>query len=475
MPVHYLILLSRQGKVRLAKWFTTLSPKEKAKIIKDVTQLVLSRRTRMCNFLEYKDSKVVYRRYASLFFIAGCSSTDNELITLEVVHRYVEQMDKYYGNVCELDIIFNFQKAYFILDELLIAGEMQETSKKNVLRCISQQDSLEDMEFLPLPEFEDVTSSLNFDTADCHIVGGCDIYTTKAARSDRKLYNHIEQSLEAQYESVLRFSASLSPPNAHDAAETLNLSRSSPFGPLSDHSSRRTFAYLIATLNASHPDYDFSHVLRPTDFRRERNLKRVMNTVDSTLLNLRPRENTNLSPASPATLSGSYTAGSSSAWGPRVWKTIDEHMSLKECSIYSYSPEEDPSDADDGAIWSLHFFFFNPIRKRVCYIFLRAIPILSHTPDEMATTPTGKRTYDDGYLTPDLSSSKRAKFWFGERARSSLIASDSDDEMDRPSKTIRNNSDDYDIYVISDDEENLPINRRGVRAMSEEIADSMEV
>ncbi len=92
------------------------------------------------------DSKVVYRRYASLFFIAGCNSTDNELITLEIVHRYVEQMDKYYGNVCELDIIFNFQKAYFILDELLLAGEMQESSKKNVLRVIGQQDSLEDME-----------------------------------------------------------------------------------------------------------------------------------------------------------------------------------------------------------------------------------------------------------------------------------------------------------------------------------------
>lgn len=68
------------------------------------------------------------------------------MITLEIVHRYVEQMDKYYGNVCELDIIFNFQKAYFILDELLIAGEMQESSKKNVLRVIGAQDSLEDME-----------------------------------------------------------------------------------------------------------------------------------------------------------------------------------------------------------------------------------------------------------------------------------------------------------------------------------------
>jgi hypothetical protein len=101
------------------------------------------------------DTKVVYRRYASLFFIAATDNTDNELITLEIVHRYVEQMDKYYGNVCELDIIFNFQKAYFILDELLIAGEMQESSKKNVLRVIGAQDSLEDLEvsscFLSLP------------------------------------------------------------------------------------------------------------------------------------------------------------------------------------------------------------------------------------------------------------------------------------------------------------------------------------
>ena len=49
-----MLLVSRQGKVRLAKWFNTLSPKEKQKIIKEVTQMVLSRRTKMCNFLEYK-------------------------------------------------------------------------------------------------------------------------------------------------------------------------------------------------------------------------------------------------------------------------------------------------------------------------------------------------------------------------------------------------------------------------------------
>jgi hypothetical protein len=43
--------------------------------------------------------KVIYRRYASLFFIAGVSSGDNELVTLEVIHRYVEVLDRYFGNV----------------------------------------------------------------------------------------------------------------------------------------------------------------------------------------------------------------------------------------------------------------------------------------------------------------------------------------------------------------------------------------
>jgi hypothetical protein len=51
------VLIAWPTPQRLAKWFTTLSPKEKAKIIKDVSQLVLSRRTRMCNFLEYKGAQ----------------------------------------------------------------------------------------------------------------------------------------------------------------------------------------------------------------------------------------------------------------------------------------------------------------------------------------------------------------------------------------------------------------------------------
>ncbi|KAH8692591.1 mitogen-activated protein kinase MAF1 [Talaromyces proteolyticus] len=313
------------------------------------------------------------------------------------------------------------------------------------------------MKYLPLPSIEEVSNALNFDTPDLNVVGGCDLYITKAASDDRKLYNKIEQSLESQYESLLRLSASLSPPSAtaSSVALSLNLSRSSPFGPLTEHSSRRTFAYLIATLNASHPDYDYSHVLRPTDFRRERNLKKVMNNLDMTLHNLRPHLRGDGTPSPPNdSFAGSYSPGSTTVWGPRMWKHIDEQMSLNECAIFSYAPEDDMNDDDDGAIWSHNYFFFNKQRKRVCYIYLRGIPIMSHededTWDGLATS-AGKRGPEDAYLTPDVTAKKRQRFWLGNLT--------SDDEAESPTK----------------DTNSSRAHKGFVRAMSEEMVDSMEV
>jgi len=148
MSIHYLLLISRQGKLRLAKWFIPLSSKAKAKIVQDVTQLTLTRRHPSCNFLEYKGEKIVYRRYASLFFVCQIGNQDNELLTLEIIHRYVEVLDRFFGNVCELDLIFNFQQAYAILDELLMAGEIQETSSSLVLNMVKGSRTYEESEFI---------------------------------------------------------------------------------------------------------------------------------------------------------------------------------------------------------------------------------------------------------------------------------------------------------------------------------------
>ncbi|KAM4590249.1 AP-1 complex subunit sigma-3a [Fundulus diaphanus] len=155
LQLHFLLLFSRQGKLRLQKWFVPISDREKKKVIRDMIMLVLPRQPRTSNFLHWKDLKVVYKRYASLYFCAGLEEQDNELLALEVLHRYVELLDKYFGNVCELDIIFNFEKAYFILDEFLMAGEILETSKFAVNLSMEQADTLQETmeEYMSKPAY----------------------------------------------------------------------------------------------------------------------------------------------------------------------------------------------------------------------------------------------------------------------------------------------------------------------------------
>lgn len=42
--------------------------------------------------------------------------------------------------MCELDLIFNFHKANYILDEYLMAGQVQEPSLKAVLKAVTDAD-----------------------------------------------------------------------------------------------------------------------------------------------------------------------------------------------------------------------------------------------------------------------------------------------------------------------------------------------
>ncbi|KAM7413621.1 hypothetical protein PAMA_020824 [Pampus argenteus] len=144
--MRFLLLFSRQGKPRLQKWFTPITDQEKKKVLRDIMMIVLSRPPRSCNFFQWRDLKIVYKRYASLYLCTGLEDQDNELLSLEVLHRYVELLDKYFGNVCELDIIFNFEKAYYILDEFLMGGEVLETSKTAVGVSMEDADIIQEVE-----------------------------------------------------------------------------------------------------------------------------------------------------------------------------------------------------------------------------------------------------------------------------------------------------------------------------------------
>jgi AP-2 complex subunit sigma-1 len=148
--IRFFLLQNRQGKTRLSKWYiqtssgATASPEvEKARIEAECHRLVTARDKKYTNFIEYNSYKLIYRRYAGLFFTIAVDVSDNELSYLETIHLFVELLDSYFSNVCELDIVFNFNKVYSILDEFMLAGEMEETSKREILDRVKLLEKME--------------------------------------------------------------------------------------------------------------------------------------------------------------------------------------------------------------------------------------------------------------------------------------------------------------------------------------------
>ncbi|XP_026580823.1 AP-1 complex subunit sigma-1A-like [Pseudonaja textilis] len=60
--MRFMLLFSRQGKLRLQKWYLATSDKDKKKTVRELMQVVLGRKPKMCSFLEWRDLKVVYKR-----------------------------------------------------------------------------------------------------------------------------------------------------------------------------------------------------------------------------------------------------------------------------------------------------------------------------------------------------------------------------------------------------------------------------
>eukprot|EP01083_Nonionella_stella_P002462 7113_1 len=150
--IRFFLLQNRQGKTRLSKWYVPppvpqsgagSGEAEKIRIEAEVHRLVTARDKKYTNFIEYNNYKLIYRRYAGLFFTIAVDLADNELSYLETIHLFVELLDSYFSNVCELDIVFNFNKVYSILDEYMLAGEIEETSKREILDRVKLLEKME--------------------------------------------------------------------------------------------------------------------------------------------------------------------------------------------------------------------------------------------------------------------------------------------------------------------------------------------
>ncbi|KAL4463190.1 hypothetical protein ABPG74_007191 [Tetrahymena malaccensis] len=130
---------------RLAQYYNSLSVIERTTLEGELVRKCLSRNNTQCSFIDHRNYKVIYRRYASLYFIVGVDpEEENELAYFEFIHTLVETLDRYFENVCELDIMQNIQKAHYILEEMVMNGQIVETNKALILAPLHVLDKQTD-------------------------------------------------------------------------------------------------------------------------------------------------------------------------------------------------------------------------------------------------------------------------------------------------------------------------------------------
>ncbi|KAM8833421.1 AP-4 complex subunit sigma-1 [Synchiropus picturatus] len=140
--IKFVVMVNRQGRVRLSRFYQQVDRKRRAALEADVVRCCLSRRREQCSFVEYKDFRLVYRQYAALFIVVGVSGGENELAIYELLHNFVEVLDKYFSRVSELDIMFNLDRVHVILDEMIQNGKVVETNRINVLAPLAALDKM---------------------------------------------------------------------------------------------------------------------------------------------------------------------------------------------------------------------------------------------------------------------------------------------------------------------------------------------
>jgi len=142
-----ILIVNNHGKPRLTKFYEKFSEDKQQQIIRECFTLVSKRPNHVCNFLEggsvwSKNDKLIYRHYATLYFIFCVDGSESELGILDLVQVFVESLDKNFENVCELDLIFHSDKVHYILDEIVMGGLVLETNITEILRVVNEQKKL---------------------------------------------------------------------------------------------------------------------------------------------------------------------------------------------------------------------------------------------------------------------------------------------------------------------------------------------
>ncbi|KAL8102505.1 hypothetical protein AgCh_027125 [Apium graveolens] len=78
MGIRFILMVNKQGQTRLAQYYEYLTIEQRRALEGEIVRKCLARNEQQCSFVEHRNYKIVYRRYASLFFLVGVDNEEKE-------------------------------------------------------------------------------------------------------------------------------------------------------------------------------------------------------------------------------------------------------------------------------------------------------------------------------------------------------------------------------------------------------------
>jgi AP-3 complex subunit sigma len=69
-------------------------------------------------------------------------SLESPLGLLDLIQVFVQALDQLFENVCELDLIFNFETLHATIEEMIVGGCVVETDLNKIVACVRESEKV---------------------------------------------------------------------------------------------------------------------------------------------------------------------------------------------------------------------------------------------------------------------------------------------------------------------------------------------
>ncbi|KAL7276674.1 Sigma-adaptin 3A [Rhizina undulata] len=151
--INAVLVFNNNGQPRLTKFYSQIDVSLQQRLLSQIFSLVSNRPATACNFLPLppllsgrsswntsssadEPTTLLYRHYATLYFIVISDSLESPLGLLDLIQVFVQALDQLFENVCELDLIFNFETLHATLEEVIVGGCVVETDLNRIVKSV---------------------------------------------------------------------------------------------------------------------------------------------------------------------------------------------------------------------------------------------------------------------------------------------------------------------------------------------------